>query len=56
MQLARSAQPWHLTSDYGLFRRMTGVGDEGEGLSTKRPELEVFGSYDGAKWKAIRFR
>ncbi len=56
MQLAGWAQPWHLTSGYGLFRRMTGVGDEGQGASTKRPELEVFGSYDGTKWKAIRFR
>ncbi len=55
-QAARAAQPWHLTSGYGLFRRMTGVGDDGQGLATARPELEIFGSLDGHKWRAVRFR
>lgn len=42
------AQPYHLASSYGLFRRMTGVGDrEGLGGKVARPELEVLGSGDG---------
>jgi hypothetical protein len=35
---------------------MTGVGDGGQGMATARPELEIFGSHDGKKWRVIRFR
>lgn len=34
-----------LTSSYGLFRRMTGVGG--------RPEVVLEGSYDGRQWTVI---
>mmetsp|Transcript_19269 Transcript_19269/g.35355 ORF Transcript_19269/g.35355 Transcript_19269/m.35355 type:complete len:534 (+) Transcript_19269:1676-3277(+) len=34
---------YHLTSSYGLFRRMTGVGG--------RPELVIQGSLDGRSWR-----
>lgn len=36
-----------LTSSYGLFRRMTGVGG--------RPEVVLEGSYDGRQWTEVEF-
>ena len=44
-------------SGYGLFRRMTGVGD-GDGR-VARPELVVEGKWGdsgGGEWRAIEFR
>ena len=35
---------------------MTGVGDQGEGLKTARPEIEVLGSADGTVWEPFVFR
>ena len=51
-----AASKWHVTAGYGLFRRMTGVGDRGEGLKTARPEIEVLGSADGTVWEPFVFR
>ncbi len=48
----QSAMKYRLVSGYGLFRRMTGVGDNGK---TARPEVVVEGlSVDGS-WKEIDF-
>lgn len=53
---------WHLTSGYGLFRRMTGVGPDKDGLSVvARPEIVLEGMRtreeggDGL-WREIPFR
>ncbi|QDZ21100.1 lipase maturation factor [Chloropicon primus] len=47
---------WHIVSGYGLFRRMTGVGDvEGQGDRIERPELEIQGSLDGEVWVPYNF-
>ena len=43
---------FRLGSGYGLFRRMTGVGDDG---SVMRPEVILEGSDDGGNWTAIEF-
>ncbi|CAD7702329.1 unnamed protein product [Ostreobium quekettii] len=53
--VAASASRWSLASSYGLFRRMTGVGDSGEGRRVARPEVEFFGSYDGSTWIPYSF-
>ena len=44
---------FRLGSGYGLFRRMTGVGDDG---SVMRPEIILEGSDDGGNWTAIEFK
>ena len=45
-----------VTAGYGLFRRMTGVGDEdGRGSLVLRPELEFQGSFDGERWTPYNF-
>ena len=44
---------FRLSSGYGLFRRMTGVGDDG---SVMRPEIILEGSDDGGNWTAIEFK
>lgn len=41
---------------YGLFRKMTGVGDSGEGQLVARPELDIQGSNDGKAWQSYIFR
>ena len=46
------ANDLHLASGYGLFRRMTGVGDRGE---VARPEVVLEGSSDGRSWTAFEF-
>jgi hypothetical protein len=53
---------WHVTSQYGLFRRMTGVGplyeDSVMGLNVPlgaRPEIIVEGTRDGSTWRALHF-
>jgi len=57
IDLYHAAQPWRLTSGYGLFRRMTGVGDvQALGLATERPEVEVQGSDDGSTWLPYVFK
>uniref|UniRef100_A0A061SJ14 Lipase maturation factor 2 n=1 Tax=Tetraselmis sp. GSL018 TaxID=582737 RepID=A0A061SJ14_9CHLO len=50
VELFHASQPWHIASGYGLFRRMTGVGDGGEGARVARPEIELQGSDDGQSW------
>lgn len=52
-QLASKLQPLRLTSSYGLFRRMTGVGSEGQ---VSRPEIIISGSLDGHRWNEIEFK
>lgn len=49
-KLAAATQPLHLASGYGLFRRMTGVGegDGGSGWAVARPEVELLGSMNGS--------
>ena len=47
------AAKFRLGSGYGLFRRMTGVGDDG---SVMRPEIILEGSDDGSNWTAIEFK
>lgn len=42
-----SSKSFHITSGYGLFRRMTGVGG--------RPEIIIEGSNDKKEWKAYEF-
>lgn len=37
--IADEASRWSLAAGYGLFRRMTGVGDAGEGMRVARPEV-----------------
>lgn len=41
---------------YGLFRRMTGVGDGGQGSRVSRPEVELQGSMDGEVWLPYVFK
>lgn len=48
--------PYHITSGYGLFRRMTGMGDEGNGQLVERPEIILLGSNDGENWEEFDFR
>ena len=52
----RQTRHWHISSGYGLFRQMTGVGDSGEGAVVQRPEIEVLGSMDGVEWTAYTFK
>jgi hypothetical protein len=64
-QVHRTARQWHLVSGYGLFRRMTGVGESRKvlpnsgGLSlavVARPELELQASDDGGEtWVPLEF-
>ena len=56
VEVYRSARHWHVSGGYGLFRRMTGVGDSGEGAVVQRPEIEVLGSMDGVAWTAYTFK
>ena len=55
------SRPYMVTSTYGLFRRMTGMGKSkkdpfGREVSTvERPEIIVEGSYDGNSWSEIHF-
>ena len=44
---------FRLSSGYGLFRRMTGVGEDG---SVMRPEIVLEGSDDGGNWTALEFK
>ncbi|XP_027252075.1 lipase maturation factor 2 [Cricetulus griseus] len=46
-RLFSSVEHLQLTSSYGLFRRMTGLGG--------RPEVVLEGSYDGHHWTEIEF-
>ncbi|XP_040609909.1 lipase maturation factor 2 isoform X1 [Mesocricetus auratus] len=46
-RLYSSVEHLQLTSSYGLFRRMTGLGG--------RPEVVLEGSYDGHHWTEIEF-
>lgn len=48
--------PYHITSGYGLFRRTTGMGDNGRGQVVERPEVILFGSHDGEHWEEFDFR
>lgn len=46
--------PWRLSSPYGLFRHMTGVGKE---MEVARPEIVLEGSVDhGHTWEPIHFK
>lgn len=56
LEMYRALSPFHLTSSYGLFRRMTGMGDGGKGQLVERPEIILFGSHDGMDWKEYDFR
>ncbi|KAK9831355.1 hypothetical protein WJX81_004903 [Elliptochloris bilobata] len=47
---------YHISSRYGLFRQMTGIGDSGEGRVVARPELDFQGSKDGVTWQSYIFR
>ena len=52
--LLRAASKLHVSSGYGLFRRMTGVG---RGLNqVARPEIILQGSADGHTWEELEFR
>ena len=48
--------PYHITSGYGLFGRMTGMGDRGNGQIIERPEIILLGSDDGENWEEFDFR
>jgi hypothetical protein len=48
-------RPLYIASGYGLFRTMTGVGDNGMGGRVARPELELLGSTDGQIWEVLEF-
>lgn len=57
------ASKLHVSSGYGLFRRMTGVGtifkEQSRGdraHRVARPEIILQGSADGRKWKDLAFR
>eukprot|EP00927_Polykrikos_kofoidii_P006842 TRINITY_DN12776_c0_g2_i1.p1 TRINITY_DN12776_c0_g2~~TRINITY_DN12776_c0_g2_i1.p1 ORF type:complete len:897 (+),score=113.76 TRINITY_DN12776_c0_g2_i1:211-2901(+) len=63
--LKEALTPWHVTSGYGLFRRMTGVGNapkDAKGWGALPPSvvavpgLVVEGSDDGQRWREIPFR
>ena len=56
VEVYRSARRWHVSGGYGLFRRMTGVGDGGEGAVVQRPEIEILGSMDGVAWTPYTFK
>ena len=49
---------WRSSCSYGLFRRMTGVGDPGGiGARVSRPEVELQGSVDGGQtWHPYVFK
>jgi len=50
------SEPFSLVSSYGLFRRMTGVGDVGgDGNLVSRPEIEIQGSFDQSVWHTFNF-
>lgn len=52
-RLHQAAGALHLSSGYGLFRMMTGVGDDGR---VARPELVIYGRTDqSGEWKEIPF-
>ncbi len=55
----RQAHPWHVSSSYGLFRRMTGVGKSGGSRVSvpARPEVSLRG-LDSAtgEWHELRFK
>eukprot|EP00945_MAST-04E_sp_MAST-4E-sp1_P006288 g6288.t1 len=57
-----SSHPWMVTSSYGLFRRMTGMGKDGKDEYGRhvsvvaRPEIVLEGSDDGKSWKEIEFQ
>lgn len=60
-----SLATWHVSSSYGLFRRMTGVGDAPKGSKgwgglppsvVAVPAVVLEGSDDGTSWKEIPFR
>jgi len=51
-----SSQKGAIVGAYGLFRRMTGVGDAGgKGLTVARPEIVIEGSMDGENWVPYNF-
>jgi hypothetical protein len=63
--ILRAASKLHISSGYGLFRRMTGVGAARRGGSddndddahrVARPEIVLQGSADGRNWKELEFR
>jgi hypothetical protein len=55
------SHPYMVTSSYGLFRKMTGMGQTrkdkfGRRVSVvNRPEIIIEGSYDGTSWSEIHF-
>jgi hypothetical protein len=57
-------EQYNVASGYGLFRRMTGVGAEGQGgrgqagaaPTVARPEVIVEASHDGEVWTEIEFK
>ena len=62
----RAASTLHVSSGYGLFRRMTGVGKssragagagdgDDEHHQVARPEIILQGSADGRHWKDLSF-
>ena len=65
--LAAAAQPFHASSSYGLFRRMTGVGDVPPSARSLKwggvppsvvavPAVVVEGTADGTTWLEVPFR
>eukprot|EP00943_MAST-04B_sp_MAST-4B-sp1_P002091 g2091.t1 len=56
------SHPYMVSSSYGLFRTMTGMGKPrkdslGRVISVvKRPEIIIEGSYDGNSWSEIHFK
>lgn len=54
VEIAQKGSAFHLTSGYGLFRRMTGVGRD---ATVARPEV-VFevSNDDGATWRELEFK
>jgi hypothetical protein len=53
--LARFVAKTHVSNGYGLFRQMTGVGENGDAA---RPELTLEASYDeeGKNWTSLVFK
>ena len=64
--ILRVASKLHVSSGYGLFRRMTGVGtptpskkgfrDNDDAHQVARPEIILQGSEDGKHWNDMEFR
>ena len=52
LRLYAASNAYHISSGYGLFRRMTGVGAGG---AVQRPEVVLEGLGEGGRWEEIPF-